>query len=229
MTDEATLESFRLADSFLPVGTDSVSDGLEQFVATDGVTDVDELAALLETYLRRQHGQAGLIALRAAHVATRADDLAGVLDADRRLEATTLAAELRESSTLTGERLLTLQREVREDPFLDRYAEAVDGDETPGNYVVVLGVVTALAGVDAREACLLSCHELATAQLGAAQRLLRLGHTDVQRVLDELRPTMVAAVEDSADRSLAEMTPFAPLVDVLSAEHERADRRLFVS
>ena len=229
MTDEATLESFRLADSFLPVGTDSVSDGLEQFVATDGVTDVDELAALLETYLRRQHGQAGLIALRAAHAATRADDLAGVLDADRRLEATTLAAELRESSTLTGERLLTLQREVREDPFLDRYAEAVDGDETPGNYVVVLGVVTALAGVDAREACLLSCHELATAQLGAAQRLLRLGHTDVQRVLDELRPTMVAAVEDSADRSLAEMTPFAPLVDVLSAEHERADRRLFVS
>jgi urease accessory protein len=229
VTDEATLESFRLADSFLPVGTDSVSDGLEQFVATDEVTDVDELAALLETYLRRQHGQAGLIALRAAHAATRADDLAGVLDADRRLEATTLAAELRESSTLTGERLLTLQREVREDPFLDRYAEAVDGDETPGNYVVVLGVVTALAGVDAREACLLSCHELATAQLGAAQRLLRLGHTDVQRVLDELRPTMVAAVEDSADRSLAEMTPFAPLVDVLSAEHERADRRLFVS
>jgi urease accessory protein len=229
VTDEATLESFRLADSFLPVGTDSVSDGLEQFVATDEVTDVDELAALLETYLRRQHGQAGLIALRAAHAATRADDLAGVLDADRRLEATTLAAELRESSTLTGERLLTLQREVREDPFLDRYAEAVDGDETPGNYVVVLGVVTALAGVDAREACLLSCHELATAQLGAAQRLLRLGHTDVQRVLDELRPTMVAAVEDSADRSLAEMTPFAPLVAVLSAEHERADRRLFVS
>jgi len=229
VTDEATLESFRLADSFLPVGTDSVSDGLEQFVATDEVTDVDELAALLETYLRRQHGQAGLIALRAAHAATRADDLAGVLDADRRLEATTLAAELRESSALTGERLLTLQREVREDPFLDRYAEAVDGDETPGNYVVVLGVVTALAGVDAREACLLSCHELATAQLGAAQRLLRLGHTDVQRVLDELRPTMVAAVEDSADRSLAEMTPFAPLVDVLSAEHERADRRLFVS
>jgi urease accessory protein len=229
VTDEATLESFRLADSFLPVGTDSVSDGLEQFVATDEVTDVDELAALLEPYLRRQHGQAGLIALRAAHAAMRADDLAGVLDADRRLEATTLAAELRESSTLTGERLLTLQREVREDPFLDRYAEAVDGDETPGNYVVVLGVVTALAGVDAREACLLSCHELATAQLGAAQRLLRLGHTDVQRVLDELRPTMVAAVEDSADRSLAEMTPFAPLVDVLSAEHERADRRLFVS
>nr|WP_276412903.1 hypothetical protein [Halomicroarcula sp. XH51] len=40
---------------------------------------------------------------------------------------------------------------------------------------------------------------------------------------------VAAAVDDSADRSVAEMAPFAPLVDVLAAEHERADRRLFAS
>ncbi len=35
MSDAAALESFRLADSFLPVGTYTVSYGLEQFIQDD--------------------------------------------------------------------------------------------------------------------------------------------------------------------------------------------------
>ncbi|MFC7140623.1 urease accessory protein UreF [Halosimplex aquaticum] len=229
MSDEATLESLRLADSFLPVGTDSVSYALEQFVAADSVADADDLRTHGETVLRRQHGQADLVALRAAHDAATEGDLAAVERADRRLTAVTLPAEFRESSERTGNRLLALQRELREEDLLEAYGEAVDAGEAPGNYAVALGAVTALADVPVREACLLACHEFATAQLAAAQRLLRLGHTDVQRVLDDLRPAMVDAVEESADRSLDDMTPFAPLVDVRSAEHERAERRLFLS
>jgi urease accessory protein len=229
VSDEATLESLRLADSFLPVGTDSVSYALEQFVAADGDEHADDLQDLVSTVLRRQHGQADLVALRGAHAAASEDDLAVIRRADRRLTAVTLAAEFRESSERTGDRLLRLQRDLREDGLLDDYGATVDADDAPGNYAVVLGVVAALADVPVREACLLACHEFATAQLAAAQRLLRLGHTDVQRVLDDLRPAMVDAVEGSADRDLDDMTPFTPLVDVRSAEHERAERRLFLS
>jgi urease accessory protein len=48
-------------------------------------------------------------------------------------------------------------------------------------------------------------------------------------VLTDLRPELVAAWERNQDRPVTEMTTFAPLVDVASMEHERADRRLFVS
>jgi len=229
VSDDATLEAFRLADSFLPVGTYTVSYGLEQFVADDRVTDADELEALLETYLRRQVGPAELVALRAAHAAARTGDLDAVCDADRRLAAVTLAAEFRESATQSGKRLLSLQSDLRDDDLLARYAERVDEGATPGNYAVVLGVTAALAGVEERQACLLCCHGFATGLLGAAQRLLSLGHTDAQRILDGLRPVMSEAADDSADRSIDEMTPFAPLVDVLAADHERAERRLFAS
>ncbi|NLV07959.1 urease accessory protein UreF [Haloarcula rubripromontorii] len=229
MTDAATLESFRLADSFLPVGTYTVSYGLEQFIQDDRVEDAADLEALLSTYLRRQVGPAELVALRAAHAAATDGDLDGVCRADRRLSAVTLAAEFRESAQQSGDRLLSLQTELRESALLDRYAERVDTDDAPGNYAVVLGVATGLAGVPVREACLLCCHGFVTGLLGAAQRLLSLGHTDAQRILDDLRPVMTAAVEDSADRGLDEMTPFAPLVDVLAADHERAERRLFAS
>ncbi|WP_254273410.1 urease accessory protein UreF [Haloarcula marina] len=229
MSDDATLEAFRLADSFLPVGTYTVSYGLEQFVADDRVTDAEELHALLETYLRRQVGPAELVALRTAHAAARTGDLDTICAADRRLAAVTLAAEFRESAQQSGDRLLSLQRDLREDDLLESYAEAVTDGDAPGNYAVVLGVTTALAGIDARQACLLCCHGFVTGLLGAAQRLLSLGHTDAQRILDDLRPVMADAVESSADRSIDDMTPFAPLLDVLAADHERAERRLFAS
>jgi urease accessory protein len=229
MTDDATLSAFRLSDSFLPVGTYAVSYGLEQFVEDGRVADAAALETLLTTYLRAQVGPADLVALRAALDAAGVDDLEAVCAADRRLTAVTLAAELRESARRSGDRLLSLERELRDDDLLERYAARVRSRETPGNYVVVLGLVTASTGVDARTTCLLYCHGFVTGLLGVAQRLLPLGHTDVQRVLRDLRPVMVEAVEDGTDRSVDAMAPFAPLVDVLSADHERADRRLFSS
>lgn len=229
MSDAATLESFRLADSFLPVGTYSVSFGLEQFVQDDRVEDAADLEALLATYLRRQVGPADLVALRAAHAAAREGDLDALCAADRRLSAVTLAAEFRESAQQSGDRLLSLQTDLRDESLLADYADRVAADESPGNYAVVLGAATGLAGVDEREACLLCCHGFVTGLLGAAQRLLSLGHTDAQRILDDLGAVMTDAVEDSADRTIDDMTPFAPLVDVLAADHERAERRLFAS
>jgi len=229
VTDEATLATFRLVDSFLPVGTDSVSYGLEQFVAADRVTDADDLRSLIETYLRDQHARADLIALRTAHAATADSDLEGVRRADRRLVAVTLPAEFRESSTRTGGRLLALQRELQDDAFLEQYNGAVADNDAPGTYPVVLGVTTSLVGIPVREACLLACHEFVTAQLAAAQRLLQLGHTEVQVVLDDVQPAMVEAVAASAGRPIDSMDTFTPLVELLATEHERANRRLFVS
>lgn len=229
MSDDATLEAFRLADSFLPVGTYTVSYGLEQFVADDRVTDADELEALLETYLSRQIGPAELVALRAAHGAALDGDIDRLCEIDRRLAAVSLAREFRESAQQSGDRLLSLQTELREDDRLQGYADRVAAGDAPGNYAVVLGVSTAIAGVEERQACLLCCHGFLTGLLGAAQRLLSLGHTDAQRILDDLRPVVTDAVEDSAGRTIDDMTPFAPLVDILAADHERAQRRLFVS
>lgn len=228
MTDDTTLEAFRLADSFLPVGTYTISYGLEQFVQDDRIGDAADLETLLSTYLKRQVGPAELVALRAAHTAARKENLDAVCVADRQLTAVTMAAEFRRSAQQSGDRLLSLQRELHEDKFLDRYADRVN-DDAPGNYPIVLGTVTALESVEEREVCLLYCHGFVTGLLGVAQRLLSLGHTDAQRILDNLRPVMVEAVDDSAKLCLDNMTPFSPLLDILAADHERAERRLFVS
>ena len=227
MTDDtATLASFQLADSFLPVGGYTASYAVEQFIQTGDVTDADGLRALLTTYLRRQVGPAELVAVRAAHRATGQGDVEALVRADRRLYAATLPAEFRESATRTGSRLCELRRETgAETDLLEAYA----GHDPPQQYAAVLGAVAAVEGVDERRVCLLYGYSFCSDVLGAAQRLLSLGHTDTQRVLEELKPVVRTAVADSADRSLDELATFTPLVDIRAAAHERADRRLFVS
>lgn len=229
MSDDAALEAFRLADSFLPVGSYTVSSGLEQFVQDDRVEDAADLEALLRTYLRQQVGRADLVALRAAHTGARAGDLDAVGAADDRLAAVTLSAELRETARRLGARLLSLERDLNDGGLVAAYADRVDAGATPGTYATVLGLATGSAGIEERRACLLYCHGFVTGLVGTAQRLLSLGHTDAQRLIDGLIPAIVAAVDASEGRSLDSMDPFSPLVDILSAEHERADRRLFVS
>ncbi|WP_255152238.1 urease accessory protein UreF [Halorarius halobius] len=229
MSDDTALEAFRLGDSFLPVGSYTVSSGLEQFVQNDRIENATDLEALLRTYLRQQVGRADLVALRAAHTGARADDLDAVSAADDRLAAVTLSAELRETAQRLGARLLSLERDLHDGGHVEAYAERVDAGATPGTYAVVLGLTTGSAGIEERRACLLYCHGFTTGLVGSAQRLLSFGHTEAQRLIDGLTPAMIAAVDTSEGRSLDSMDPFCPLVDILSAEHERADRRLFVS
>jgi urease accessory protein len=223
--DDPALTGFQLADSFLPVGSYSCSYALEQFVQSDRVTDAADLRALLETYLRRQLGPCELVALRVAHRAGSAGDVDRLVEADERLHAATLPAEFRESATRSGGRLCDLWCDTRDCPFLEAYRER----DSPQQYAVVLGAVAGLEGVDERRACLLYGYSFCSDMLGAAQRLLSLGHTDAQRLIQALKPVVSEAVETSADRSLAHLTPFAPLVDIEAANHERAQRRLFVS
>ena len=226
MTDDVpTLTGFQLADSFLPVGSYSCSYALEQFVQSERVTDADDLQGLLETYLRRQVGPGELVALRAAHRAASAGAIDDLVAADERLHAATLPAEFRESATRSGGRLCELWLETHDSAVLDDYANC----DPPQHYAVVLGAVAASEGVGERHACLLHGYSFCSDMLGAAQRLLSLGHTDAQRIITELKPVVAEAVAASADRTIDQLTPFAPLVDVAAAEHERARRRLFVS
>ena len=239
----SVLTAMRLADSFLPVGTYTASYGIEQYVNEGYIDTAEELGDLIEGYLRRIVGPADTVALANAHAAAAAGSLEGVLEADERLHAATLPAEFRTSSTKGGHKLLELLGET--DPGLfeegdgdgpdasggvvSAYAEAVADGATPGSYPVVLGVVTEAAGIDRRTACLVGAYGFVTELLGAAQRLGRFGHTDIQAQLTRLLAVVESVCAEYADADLGSLTSFAPLAEIMGMAHERADRRLFMS
>jgi urease accessory protein len=220
------LTGLQLADSFLPVGNDSSSYGLEQFVASGRVTDIADVDDLLETYLRFQLGPMDLVALRAAHHGIQAGDIDDVVRADERLHAMTLPAEFRQSSTRAGTQLCDLWLSISDGrPHIRQYAER----DVPKQYAIVQGAIAAAEGVAARNACLVYCYGFCSSMLAAAQRLLSLGHTAVQDSLRGKQSLITTVVEASDGRSLEHMSSFTPELEIQSANHQRAERRLFMS
>ncbi|MCU4926843.1 urease accessory protein UreF [Halobacteria archaeon AArc-dxtr1] len=249
---DAFLAALRLSDSFLPVGGYTASYGLEQYLNEDEIETADDLEALLEAYLRRIVGPCETVAVANAHAASAAADFERVCAVDERLHAVTMPREFRDSSTKAGRKLAELLLEndrdrhpgagsksaqsdttgseiADADRFRGKFVDAIRTESTPGNYPVVFGVVAQRQGISVLEACLSQAYSFVTGLLGAAQRLGRFGHTEIQDVLESLRPTIAAVCEQYVDADIDAMASFAPLAEIMGMRHERAGRRLFMS
>ncbi|RKD89343.1 urease accessory protein UreF [Halopiger aswanensis] len=245
---ESFLTALRLADSFLPVGGYTASYGLEQYVNEGYIDDGDGLRELIAAYLRRVVGPCETVALANAHAASADGDLEALRRVDRRLHAVTMPHEFRESSTKAGAKLCELLVETDAsssradvDPASESStaeesagleaatAAAVAADEIPGHYPVVFGVVAHSRGLSQLEACLAHAHSFVTGLLGAAQRLGRFGHTEIQSVLETLRPLVARICRRHVDDPVESMASFAPFAEIMGMRHERAGRRLFMS
>jgi urease accessory protein len=86
----------------------------------------------------------------------------------------------------------------------------------------VLGLTSPLAA-------LTYAFQVVRGQVSAAQRLVRLGQTDAQRLIHTLKPAMEAAVTLATATPLEQAGGFAPILDVAAMAHERQAVRLFVS
>ncbi|SFC06340.1 urease accessory protein [Halobiforma haloterrestris] len=230
----AFLTALRLSDSFLPVGGYTASYGLEQYVNEGRIEDGDDLRELLAAYLRRIVGPCETVALANAHAASGAGDLEALLAVDERLHAVTMPREFRESSTKAGAKLCELLVGDTTDgdgngDLENAFADAVATDATPGHYPVVYGVVAQRRGLSRRQACLSHAYSFVTGLLGAAQRLGRFGHTEIQAVLEALEPVIAEVCTRHVDDEPTAMASFAPLAEIMGMRHERAGRRLFMS
>ncbi|AGB37287.1 urease accessory protein UreF [Natronococcus occultus] len=229
---DAFLSALRLSDSFLPVGSYTASYGLEQYVNEDRIGDGEDLRELIAAYLRRLVGPCETVAVANAHAASADGDLEGLLAVDERLHAVTMPAEFRESSTKAGAKLSELLLEgegVTNGSVARSFVEAVEDGSTPGHYPVAFGVVAQRRGLSRLEACLAHTYSFVTGLLGAAQRLGRFGHTEIQAALEDLQPVIETVCQRHLEDDIAAMSSFAPLAEIMGMRHERAGRRLFMS
>jgi urease accessory protein len=224
----AFLSALQLSDSFFPTGRYTLSHGFEAFVQA-GLASKANLEALLRDYLEHVLGPSDGVALSHAHRAVEAQDLARLLEIDRRLGALKLVREAREASGRVGRRILATAVTLTPHRLLADYRAAADGAAAPGNAAVALGAVAAALRVPRREALLMELYTFCASLLGAAMRLIRLDHEEAQGILARLKPPMARVAQENLDKALDEMRAFAPLIDLMGMAHERASIRLFIS
>jgi urease accessory protein len=218
----------QFGDSMFPVGGFAFSGGLESAVQKRVVSD----AATLEAYARTAVEQAAMgdgIAVVWAHRAAVAGELDELVRIDRRLFARKLSSETRTMSVRIGKKFAEMGAEVAGAPLLAAWRDRIAAGSTPGCYPVALAANFASQDLSARDAFIVHQYGVATMILGAALRLMKIGHVETQRMLYRLNADIDAAYEVAGRARLADMASFAPLAEVLAAVHVKAHVRLFMN
>ncbi len=222
------LVSLQLTDSAFPSGFYTLSHGLEGYAQAKAV-DQDSLPGLLADLLRHTIGPTDATALAVVHRSAQAGQWDLVVAADQRLHATKLNRGLRVASTRTGKQMLDVAREAFGGTIIDRYWRLVADKVVPGSQAVAAGVVYAQAGVAVNRAVASDLFAYAASFVGAALRLRLTDHRRAQVLLRQISPVIVEVTKEALFRELADLGGCAPMADVMSGQHERAQARLFAT
>lgn len=232
---EHLLAVLQLSDSAFPSGRYTLSHGLETFVQTGHLTvpvDIPALSALLSDSVRFGVAPSDGVALACAHRALGSDghlDLDLVTEIDERLTAIKLPREVRAASLRTGRAVLATVSASMSGAALREYAARVGQGSSPGNHAVVVGVLSAEAGVPRLEAVVGELYAFSSGWVAAAVRLGVVDHRSAQTLLYRSRPVIADAAAEALERDLTQISSCTPLLDVMSMRHEHSELRLFAS
>jgi urease accessory protein len=164
-----------------------------------------------------------------AHRAALAGDLEELVRIDALIYARKLSGETRSMSVRMGKKFTELAAHVTRAPQFEAWRARVETGATPGCYPVALAVNFAAQGLAARDAFVVHQYGVTSTILGAALRLMRIGHMETQQMLYALNADAEAAYQRAAASGLPDMAGFAPLAEILAAVHVKAHVRLFMN
>lgn len=216
----------RLASPALPVGGFSYSEGLEAAVDAGRVVDEASAGPWLVDQLRLSLGRADLRVVSEAFMAWSAGDAA----AAGRLND--WACHTRETSELTlqaeqmGRSLQAwLQQRHAGDPRVGYL-----GAMTPApTWPVAFALGAVLSGAPLRDALLAHAFGWAENMVQAAIKAVPLGQSAGQRMLDALSAAIPEVVEQALAAGAGQRQSYAPMLAILSSQHEAQYSRLFRS
>ena len=225
------LDIFQLADSALPVGSQSHSFGLETLIA-DGVLTAQSLAAMLPDYLV-EVGVMEASFWRGAYAIGAEWQEASVhewLLLNRRMSALRLARESRAASAALGRRFLALAADISQ---LSALSTALQATRTAGvecHHVNAFGLTSGVLALPQEAALLAYLHQTVVGLLAACQKLMPVGQSELARLRWRLKDTLTAVAERSRELEWHATPPCAnPSLEVASMRHPGLSVRLFIS
>ncbi|OLO10757.1 urease accessory protein UreF [Chromohalobacter japonicus] len=212
----------QLVSPALPIGAFAWSQGLESALELGWVDDEASLGEWLAGVLDDGLTRCELPVLARAHRAWAEGDAEALAHWNDWLQANRETRELLEEEQRLGGTLVRLLRS------LDQVPVAPVMPETPG-YIVAFALAARVRGVSCEDAMLGFAWAWLENQLTVACKALPLGQTSAQRLVERLRPALVAAVTEAQALEDDDLGPALPGLALASALHETQYSRLFRS
>ncbi len=223
------LGMLQLADSLFPSGLFAASNGLESLFLDGTITTAGELAALCRVYIEQQVGPCDCVAFANAYDAAAAQDHTGMAEIDAAYCSMRAIRETREAAIRSGAQVVRCVAEFQDDGFLRWYHNCIKDGTISGIYPVSLAVCCRALGIKKHSAILVLLYGFVAGSVGAALRLGMIQHFEGQRIIHELKPSILGAAGESSGKTVGEMWQFAPQAEINQMAHERRDSKMFIT
>ena len=225
----ALLQLMWLASPALPVGGFSYSEGLEAAIDSGRVTDEASAAGWLQDQLALCLQRADLPLLASAIKAWQRHDLPRIDSLNAWALQTRETQESRQQTSQMGRSLADWLRQRRpNDARVPLLAAIMPAPAWP----IAFALAAACTGAPLRESLLAFGFGWAENMVQAALKAVPLGQSAGQRVLGQLADALPAVVDAALRSAMAgdgARQNFAPMLAILSAQHEAQYSRLFRS
>ena len=228
----ALLPLLWLASPALPIGGFSYSDGLESSVERSFVASESEATAWLVAQLHLVQARADLAVVAQAVAAWRGGDLARVRALNAWVLCTRETSELRLQAEQMGRSLLEWLRNQdahAADPAGARHAQTQALAAMDPSYPVAFALAASRSAATVRDIVTACAFAWAENMVQAALKAVPLGQNAGQRMLARLVQEIPAAVATALATDDDARQSFAPMLAILSAQHETQYSRLFRS
>ena len=226
MAAPALLQLMRLASPALPVGGFSYSEGFEAAVEATLVGDEAQATAWLLDQLHLVQSRSDLATVAKAWSAWNRHDDVSLAALNRWVLTTRESSEALRQTEQMGRSLAAWL--VQRDPACAAVA-ALSALQPSPTWPLAFALAALRSGAPLRESLLAFAFGWAENMVQAAVKSIPLGQNAGQRVLDALAREMPAAVDHAMGLMESERQAYAPMLAILSSQHETQYSRLFRS
>jgi urease accessory protein len=220
------LQLMWLASPALPVGGFSYSEGLESAVEAGTVTNEAQAGDWLCDQLHLSLARSDVAVVAKAFDAWQRADLAAITALNDWITQTRESSELRQQTQQMGRSLVEwLKNRGADDARVAQLASLAPAPTWP----VAFALAAAQTGATPADSLLSFAFAWAENMVQAALKAVPLGQSAGQRILARLSAAIPQAVDHAMQLADGERQAFAPMLAILSAQHETQYSRLFRS
>lgn len=218
---EKLLNLIRISDTFYPMGSFTISQGMEQVVGED-LLPKEKFSETIHTYLEKVWKTFDFQIFSYSLEAAQRNDLRTLLKLDDICYASKIAEENRTAIVKMGTNLLSAM-DFEKDGLGASYKKLVQQEKAHGTYPVALAVASKKMGLGHRGGISLIYVNLIEV-IASLVRMAAIDYIEAQNMMTR----RIAGIKLDIDE-LRDLSQSFPLIDIASMRHESNPNRMFIS
>lgn len=223
MSNISLLKILQICDSLFPVGSFTLSNGLETYVQKNIITCPQHLQEYLNSYLCiMPYNELGAAALSySGYDIQRLDEVYNACKAPM---------EIREGSHKTASRFFRVNEKTAEkSPRLDEYRQLVASGKCRGHQPIAYGLFMRDTGIELVQALTVYGYSVSSAIVTNCVKLVPLSQLEGQRILSESFEKISSAADKALSVTIGEIGISGAGFDLRAMEHEHIYSRQYMS